>query len=297
MQRSIAIALSLVGTASILGLIPTATRADTPAGSTSVVCSSDGSCVVTVQSGGGSGGSSPGSSGGGGSSETCTWDPITAQQAQAQLQSIVPPTLVHDGPPGPSDSWYDAWCVGGSIGPQSVVYLVEAAPGTVDIVTPAQVAQIAVSDLLLRPPTVSMAPPGGKAIVNLKSWLWISPADWQPITATATAGGITATATATPQYVVWAMGDGNKVTCDGPGAAYNTSIPDQDQSTTCGYTYQETSGNAPNQQFTITATIEYDVTWTSAGVAGGGDLGDIAGQSTMIPITVDEIGTVIVPNP
>jgi hypothetical protein len=56
------------------------------------------------------------------------------------------------------------------------------------------------SELNLPAPTVSTAPSGGKAIVNLESWLWIDPAQWTPITATATAGGITATATATPQY-------------------------------------------------------------------------------------------------
>ena len=164
--------------------------------------------------------------------------------------------------------------------------------------TPGQVAQTAEADLNLPAPTVSTAPSGGKAIVSLESWLWIDPADWTPIQATATAGGITATATARAVAVVWDMGDGNNpVTCNGPGVAYNTNIPDADQSTTCGYTYQETSGNAPHQQFTITTYIVYDVSWTSVGVAGGGDLGDIAGQSTTTPVTVDEIGTVIVPNP
>ena len=110
-------------------------------------------------------------------------------------------------------------------------------------------------------------------------------------------GGITATATATPESIVWDMGDDDQVTCDGPGVAYNTNIPDQDQSTTCGYTYQETSANGPNQQFAITATIEYDITWTSVGVTGGGDLGIIPGPSTTTAVTVDEIGTVNVPNP
>jgi hypothetical protein len=93
------------------------------------------------------------------------------------------------------------------------------------------------------------------------------------------------------------MGDGNQVTCNGPGVAYNTNIPDQDESTNCGYTYQETSANGPDQQFTITTTIEYDITWTSVGVAGGGDLGIIPGPSTHTLVTVDEIGTVTVPNP
>jgi hypothetical protein len=141
---------------------------------------------------------------------------------------------------------------------------------------------------------VSTAPSGGKAIVNLESWLWIDPAQWQPITRTAAVDGITATATATPVSVVWEMGDGHQVICDGPGVAYNSNIPDEDQSTTCGYTYQETSASGP---FRITAAIEYDVTWKAVGVVGGGELGDIPGLPTMIPITVDEIGTVTVPNP
>jgi hypothetical protein len=261
------------------------------------VCNGDGSCVVTAQGGGSPGGSgSSGSSGGGASAEVCSWQPESAQAAQVLLDSGVPPPLVNDGSAGPDDSWYLATCVGGPVGIDSVVYLVEAAPGALDMLTPAEVAQIAVSDLDLAAPTVSMAP-FGKAIVNLESWLWIDPADWQPITATATAGGITATATATPQYVVWDMGDGNQVTCDSPGVAYNTSIPDQDQTTSCGYTYQETSANRPDQQFTITTTIAYDVTWTSVGVAGGGDLGIVPGASTTTAVTVDEIGTVTVPNP
>jgi hypothetical protein len=163
--------------------------------------------------------------------------------------------------------------------------------------TPGQVGQTAESELNLPAPTVSTAPSGGKAIVRLESWLWIDPADWTPITKSATADGITATATATPVAVVWDMGDGNQVICNGPGVAYNTNIPDADESTNCGYTYQETSANGPDQQFTITTAIEYDVTWTSVGVAGGGDLGDILGASTTTPVTVDEIGTVIVPNP
>jgi hypothetical protein len=176
-------------------------------------------------------------------------------------------------------------------------WLAEVWPQPPAAATPGQVAQTAEADLNLPAPTVSTAPSGGKAIVNLESWLWIDPAQWQPITATAAVDGITATATATPVSVVWDMGDGNQVTCNGPGVAYNTNIPDQDESTNCGYTYQETSANGPDQQFTITTTIEYDITWTSVGVAGGGDLGIIPGPSTPTLVTVDEIGTVTVPNP
>jgi hypothetical protein len=247
-------------------------------------------CTVSAGSPGSQGGSG---SGGSDSTVTCTWQP---------LSTITPGDWIlpfevygQQTTTGETGQYYLVTCSPALDGFGSFLALVWPAAPTGP--TPGQVGQTAESELNLPAPTVSMAPSGGKAIVNLESWLWIDPADWQPITATATVGGITATATATPQYVVWDMGDGNQVTCDSPGVAYNTDIPDQDQTTSCGYTYQETSANGPDQQFTITTTIAYDVTWTSVGVAGGGDLGIVPGASTTTAVTVDEIGTVIVPNP
>jgi hypothetical protein len=225
---------------------------------------------------------------------TCSWQPLSALTTFDETLPFVPygqPTT-----PDETGQYYLVTCTP-VLDDEVGEFLALVYPAAPTGPTPGQVGQIAVSELNLPAPTVSMAPSGGKAIVSLESWLWIDPAQWQPITATASVGGITATATATPQYVVWDMGDGNQVTCDSPGVAYNTSIPDQDQTTSCGYTYQETSANGPDQQFTITTTIAYDVTWTSVGVAGGGDLGIVPGASTTTAVTVDEIGTVIVPNP
>jgi hypothetical protein len=243
----------------------------------------------------GSSGSS-GDSGGGTTTVTCTWQgPLSALTTEDETLLLVV---------------YGDWETSTSTDPDNYVvtctpvlddevgeWLAEVWPQPPVAPTPGQVGQTAESELNLPAPTVSTAPSGGKAIVNLESWMWIDPADWTPITKSATADGITATATATPISVVWDMGDGNQVTCDGPGVAYNTNIPDADESTTCGYTYQETSANGPDQKFTITTAIEYDVTWTSVGVAGGGDLGIILGASTPTLVTVDEIGTVTVPNP
>jgi hypothetical protein len=222
---------------------------------------------------------------------TCTWQPLSALTTLDETLPFVP----YGQPTTPDET--------------GQYYLVTCSPVLDDVVgqwlalvyaddvTAPTVGQLAVSELNLAAPTVSTAPSGGKAIVNLESWLWIDSAQWQPITAKAAVDGISATATAIPVSVVWDMGDGNQVICNGPGVAYNTNIPDQDESTNCGYTYQETSANGPDQQFPITTAIEYDVTWTSVGVAGGGDLGIILGASTTTPVTVDEIGTVTVPNP
>ena len=290
------VTLSLIAAALGIMAASPAVLAEDPGGgqggSTGVSCAPlSTTCTVSAGSPGSQGG--PGS-GGGTTTVTCAWQPLSALTTLDETLPFVP-----YGQPTTPDETGQYYLVTCTPVPDDEVgeFLALVYPAAPTGPTPGQVGQIAVSELNLAAPTVSTAPSGGKAIVNLESWLWIDSAQWQPITATAAVDGIAATATATPVSVVWDMGDGNQVTCDGPGVAYNISVPDQDQSTSCGYTYQEASASGPNQQFTITTTIEYDVTWTSVGVAGGGDLGDIPGPSTTTAVTVDEIGTVTVPNP
>jgi len=120
-------------------------------------------------------------------------------------------------------------------------------------------------------PVIEMAPPDGNPqLVGVATWLWVSPAAWQPLTATASAGSVTTTTT--PTKVVWDMGDGSTVTCDGPGTPYDPSS--HAATTTCSYTWS-TAGT-----FTVTATIYWSVTWAAAGAAGGGNLGVQAGPAT-----------------
>ena len=59
------------------------------------------------------------------------------------------------------------------------------------------------------------------------------------------------------------------------------------------------SSNGISQLKNLPSAWSHDqnVAWKAVGVVGGGELGDIPGLPTMIPITVDEIGTVTVPNP
>ena len=287
------VTLSLIAAALGIMAASPAVLAEDPGGgqggSTGVSCAPlSTTCTVSAGSPGSQGGSG---SGGGTTTVTCTWQPLSALTTLDETLPFVP----YGQPTTPDET--------------GQYYLVTCSPVLDDVVgqwlalvyaddvTAPTVGQLAVSELNLAAPTVSTAPSGGKAIVNLESWLWIDSAQWQPITAKAAVDGISATATAIPVSVVWDMGDGNQVICNGPGVAYNTNIPDRDESTNCGYTYQETSANGPDQQFPITTAIEYDVTWTSVGVAGGGDLGIILGASTTTPVTVDEIGTVTVPNP
>ncbi|HLX89456.1 MAG TPA: hypothetical protein VKR22_13495, partial [Acidimicrobiales bacterium] len=117
--------------------------------------------------------------------------------------------------------------------------------------------------------------PASFSVVDLPTWLWIDPSIWHPYTATATAGGVSATATARPVSVRWDMGDGSApVTCNGPGIAYEADLPASQQRTGCSHTYLRTSLGQPGPDpdagaFLVSATITWDVSWTSSSQRGG----------------------------
>ncbi len=114
-------------------------------------------------------------------------------------------------------------------------------------------------------PTVQTSPPiGSPQLVGFPTWLWIDPAAWGTFDATATVPGLTVTVTATPKQVEWDMGDGNHVTCDGPGTPWvegTSAAADTD----CEYTYQFTSADQPGGTYTVTATVTWAVTWDGHG--------------------------------
>jgi hypothetical protein len=116
--------------------------------------------------------------------------------------------------------------------------------------------------------------------VGVATWLWIDPGAWQDKTASASAGTVTATATAAPSKVVWDMGNGDSVTCEGPGTPYSASDPNA--TTDCSYTWPQAGS------YTVTATVYWSVSWTAVGAAGGGNLGLQAGPAAEVPVTVTE---------
>jgi hypothetical protein len=142
------------------------------------------------------------------------------------------------------------------------------------------------------PPSIATSPSlTTAAVVNLPTYLYLNPGAWQTVTATATAGGVSATITAIPVQVAWTPGDGGSVTCDGPGVPYNVSwgsTPPPSSTGACTYTYSTTG------TYTLSATASYDVTWTSTGAGGaGGDLGLVPGPTNTVSVTVDEIASVV----
>ncbi len=153
-------------------------------------------------------------------------------------------------------------------------------PG-VTIITADELAQRATNELAIRYPEPRTSPSMAiNQLVGIDTWMWIDPAAWQPITATAAIPGLSVTATATPRHTVWDMGDGTTVTCTGPGIPYDDDRPEADQATDCSHTYQRRGA------YSATATIIWSVRW-SASDGGAGTLADVA-RTTQFPMNVAE---------
>jgi hypothetical protein len=141
-----------------------------------------------------------------------------------------------------------------------------------------QLARQAVFLMQLRPIDMGITPKPGPDImgyVGAPVWLWVEnprPETTGPISRSASAGGVTVTATARMTQVVWDMDDaGAKVTCSGRdaiGTPWNRGVKTLRMSPTCGYRWQHPSGDRPDQKYTITATSHWRVDWNGGGASG-----------------------------
>lgn len=142
-------------------------------------------------------------------------------------------------------------------------------------------------------PVVHMSPAVDMPqLTGLPTWLWLPSASWVPTSSMVTAGGVTVKATATPQRVVWSLGDGTTLTCAGPGTPYpdHPSPDGMVSSPTCGHTYHRTSATEPGEAFHATATIVWRVDWTGSGT--GGTFPDVE-SSIGFPVRVVEAAALV----
>ncbi|MFF6979412.1 ATP-binding protein [Streptomyces sp. NPDC008343] len=140
--------------------------------------------------------------------------------------------------------------------------------------TAAELAQQALSMMRLDGAKVGSAPPAGsKGLVGMPVWLWTAqtPNTWGPISTTASAGGLSVTATARVKSITWAMGDGSSVTCTKPGTPYKKSFGKQ-ESPDCGHTYTKVPEGG---SFKITATSTWVIEWT----ANNGETGTLPNET------------------
>jgi hypothetical protein len=174
-------------------------------------------------------------------------------------------------------SWYWKTCVDDNGNGSAVVVWI---PQKINLET---VARRALRYTSLPDPAIGMSPPPDRGgVVNVPLWLWVNSGAWEPTSATATIDGVTATTTARPDRVVWSLGNGDELVCDGPGTPYDPGRPEADQHSDCTYLFRQAG------TYTITATIEWHVTWAALGAAGGGDLG-VVRRSASTTVVVSEI--------
>lgn len=197
------------------------------------------------------------------------------------------PADAHEGEAG---SWLRKVCMSPAeaakgLAPDSTVGEIVWSPAAAP--TAAALAQVAYKQLKPPRPVLVISPPTERPqLVGMPVWLSVPAESWIPVTATASAGSASVTATATPVSVTWSMGDGNLVTCHGPGTPYpsDASAHPPLSSPTCGYTYLRPSDDAPGQTFPVTATTEWHVVWSGSGHASGSlpDLHTAAGTQVKV---------------
>ncbi|MBO8203160.1 ATP/GTP-binding protein [Streptomyces smyrnaeus] len=168
----------------------------------------------------------------------------------------------------------------------SGIFYAEEEPPKVTV-NPAEVARHAIDEMTLLGPKIISPKPGGTYTVGVPLWLRAGSGAtrWGPNSATASAGGVTVTATAKVSKVVWSMGDGKSVTCTTRGAVYKRSMGLK-ESPDCGHTYGISSAKKPKKRFTVTATSTWSIEWR---VEGGGESGtDVETRTSQVSIPVGE---------
>jgi hypothetical protein len=176
-------------------------------------------------------------------------------------------------------------------------------------VDPQQLLAEARRHLALPAPTLELSPPVADwQYVQMPTWAWVPRNTWVPLTASAAAGGVTVTVTATPvrlelTYQTSGKGETATTSCGGPGTPYDAQLagaedpksPVQAASPDCGWTWQESSVDTPDQKYSVSGHIVYHAVWAAAGAAGGGDLGDLPGADAAFRVAVGEIQALNVP--
>jgi hypothetical protein len=159
------------------------------------------------------------------------------------------------------------------------------------VVADVRAAEAALEALPIADPTIRTSPAADQ-LVGVEAWLWLDD-PWTAQTATAAISSASATVNAEPVEVVWDPGDGSEpVVCDGPGTPFGGAAASD-----CTHVWQRrstvtsTGGDDPDGTFTLTATVTYEVTYTTT----TGETGtlDPVTRTASIPVRVQELQAVI----
>ncbi|MFD5633634.1 ATP/GTP-binding protein [Streptomyces sp. NPDC127077] len=191
--------------------------------------------------------------------------------------------------PKKNDLYFYGCTDGGQDNPDGFVVVPAGQQPPIAQVDPQVLAQRAVDSMTLLGPDIVSPRADGKYTVGIPMWMWVnrSATTYGPNSASASAGGVTVKATAKVSKIVWSMGDGASVNCDGPGTHYASSAG-MAQSPTCGHVYAKTSAGSQSGKFPVTATSTWTINWQ-----GGGQAGQlIEVRQTNVQVAVGEVQVV-----
>lgn len=191
-------------------------------------------------------------------SKDCIWK-NTAEQPPAPA-----------GAPSPAGAWEECVKAFPTPGmPNEVRWMPSTVAG--GTATPSAAAVEVVAQMQLEGIEIGMVPrsaasdPNAMGAVGLPAWMWVknpdNPRAWGPYTVTKTVDGVEVTATATPQYITWDMGDGHQKVCHTGGTPYSERYG-REESPSCGHTYDKTG------QYTVAAITTWAVEWSAEGESG-----------------------------
>ena len=158
------------------------------------------------------------------------------------------------------------------------------APG--NTISPQEAAQAVVRRMNLRGADIGIVPedkPGSIGAVGAPVYMWTTPGPttFGPQVLTGSSGGVTITATAKVDRIVWSMGDGNTVTCRTPGTVYQDRYG-FDMSPDCGYRYKRTSAGKAGNAYPIAAISDWVVNWTGPGGSSGQITLDLESRTSIV---------------
>ena len=268
----IAAAILVVGTA--LTASPVLAESRTP-GSDAFVAEDDSPTVIATDGGG--------SGGGGGESaapDPCTWQVAVADDFVMRVYDVNG-TVQYSS----TGRWLQKICPGlGAVAVDGRTLIPDG--GLVDVEALALQARASIG---IAGPSIRTSPEAnGRLYVQVPTWLWIDGGWWHTYDATASTGRVTATVTARPVGVTWALGDGTSTTCTGPGVAWRPGLAED--ATDCAHTYRTSSAGSESGTFPLTATVELEISWTS-NIGQGGTLPAID-RSSSRAVEVGEIQAV-----
>ena len=142
-------------------------------------------------------------------------------------------------------------------------------------------------------PTIHTSPSYRSGLlVQTPTWLWLPPSYWRTYSTTIVVWGYAVTIFARPTTVRWTMGNGDSITCLGPGTPW---IPGFGEALgTCSYTYRHSSDGAAGGRYRISATVTFVGSFTTVGLGGvRGPLGAVTRSSSVYAPVAEIQGLVV----